>query len=117
MDTLKIHIYLIQFEFSLFDASSQEMSQGALQNKVHSNQSCKQSSSSASSGTGSRGQQTLKRHPDIPLPRHLLQLLRGEPKAPAERHSPSSVSWTSSRWDLPGPPPEEGVLETSGIDA
>ncbi|MEQ2256958.1 hypothetical protein ILYODFUR_029405 [Ilyodon furcidens] len=31
--------------------------------------------------TGSWGQQTQKRHPDNPLPRHLLQLLRGEPKA------------------------------------
>ncbi|MEQ2239069.1 hypothetical protein ILYODFUR_000820 [Ilyodon furcidens] len=34
---------------------------------------------------------------------------------PAERHDPSSVSWavpwTSSRWDIPGTPPEEGVQE------
>ncbi|MEQ2316449.1 hypothetical protein AMECASPLE_032628 [Ameca splendens] len=33
------------------------------------------SSSFALSGTGSRGQQTQQRRPDVPLPRHLLQLL------------------------------------------
>ncbi|KAK5607914.1 hypothetical protein CRENBAI_008729 [Crenichthys baileyi] len=74
--------------------------------------------------TGSRGQQTQQRHPEVPLPRHLLQLLRGEPKAfPGQpRDSPSSVSWTVpwaySRWDVPGTPPEEGIQEeASGIDA
>ncbi|KAK5601518.1 hypothetical protein CRENBAI_024908 [Crenichthys baileyi] len=40
---------------------------------------------------------------------------------PAERHSPSSVSWAvswaSSRWDVPGTSTEEGVQEASGIDA
>ncbi|MEQ2316862.1 hypothetical protein AMECASPLE_036753 [Ameca splendens] len=40
---------------------------------------------------------------------------------PAERHSPSSVSravpWASSRWDVPGTLPEEGVQEASSIDA
>ncbi|MED6256219.1 hypothetical protein ATANTOWER_022047 [Ataeniobius toweri] len=40
---------------------------------------------------------------------------------PAERHSPSSVSWAvpwaSSRWDVSGTPPKEGVQEASGIDA
>ncbi|MEQ2293985.1 hypothetical protein AMECASPLE_039197, partial [Ameca splendens] len=45
---------------------------------------------------------------------------QGVPR-PAERHSPSSVSWVvpwaSSRWDVPGTPPEEGVQEASGIDA
>ncbi|MED6288342.1 hypothetical protein CHARACLAT_025614 [Characodon lateralis] len=45
---------------------------------------------------------------------------QGVPR-PAERHSPSSVSWAvpwaSSRWDVPGTPPEEGVQEASGIDA
>ncbi|MED6260946.1 hypothetical protein ATANTOWER_031797, partial [Ataeniobius toweri] len=45
---------------------------------------------------------------------------QGVPR-PAERHSPSSVSWAvpwaSSRWDVPGTPPEEGVQESSGIDA
>ncbi|KAK5607192.1 Dynein heavy chain 8, axonemal [Crenichthys baileyi] len=33
---------------------------------------------------------------------------QGVPR-PAERHSPSSVSWASSRWDMPGTPPEEGI--------
>ncbi|MEQ2196240.1 hypothetical protein XENOCAPTIV_028405, partial [Xenoophorus captivus] len=37
-------------------------------------------SSSALSGTGSRGQQSQQRHLDVPLPRHLFQLLWGEPK-------------------------------------
>ncbi|MEQ2305943.1 hypothetical protein AMECASPLE_003159 [Ameca splendens] len=37
---------------------------------------------------------------------------QGVPR-PAERHNPSSVSWASSRWDVPGTPPEEGVQETS----
>ncbi|MED6271811.1 hypothetical protein CHARACLAT_024158, partial [Characodon lateralis] len=45
---------------------------------------------------------------------------QGVPR-PAERHRPSSVSWAvpwaSSRWDVPGTPPEEGVQEASGIDA
>ncbi|KAK5598773.1 hypothetical protein CRENBAI_004531 [Crenichthys baileyi] len=45
---------------------------------------------------------------------------QGVPR-PAQRHSPSSVSWAapwaSSRWDVPGTPPEEGVQEASGIDA
>ncbi|MEQ2219508.1 hypothetical protein XENOCAPTIV_018997, partial [Xenoophorus captivus] len=45
---------------------------------------------------------------------------QGVPR-PAERHSPSSVSWAvpwaSSRWDVPGTPPEEGVQEASGLDA
>ncbi|MEQ2247814.1 hypothetical protein ILYODFUR_012958 [Ilyodon furcidens] len=43
---------------------------------------------------------------------------QGVPR-PAERYSPSSVSWAvpraSSRWDLPGTPPEEGVQEASGF--
>ncbi|MEQ2232909.1 hypothetical protein ILYODFUR_016342 [Ilyodon furcidens] len=46
--------------------------------------------------------------------------VQGIPR-PAERHSPSGVSWAvpwaSSRWDVPGSPPEEGVQEASGIDA
>ncbi|MED6273271.1 1-phosphatidylinositol 4,5-bisphosphate phosphodiesterase beta-1 [Characodon lateralis] len=82
------------------------------------------SSSSALSGNGSRGQQTQQRRPDVRHPRHLLQLLQGGAQGvprPAERHSPSSVSWAipwaSSRWDVPGTPPEEGVQEASGIDA
>ncbi|MEQ2282313.1 hypothetical protein AMECASPLE_039267 [Ameca splendens] len=77
--------------------------------------------SSSSASSGSRGQQTQQRRPDVPLPRHLLQLLRVEPKAfPGQpRHSPFSVSWAvpwaSSQWDVPGTPPEEGVQEASGI--
>ncbi|MED6270604.1 hypothetical protein CHARACLAT_012099 [Characodon lateralis] len=63
------------------------------------------SSSSASSRTGSRGQQIQQRPPDQGVP------------GPAERHRPSSVSWASSQWDMPGTPPEEGIRETSGIDA
>ncbi|MED6246969.1 hypothetical protein ATANTOWER_027120 [Ataeniobius toweri] len=76
------------------------------------------------SGTGSRGQQTQQRHPDVPLPQTPLPAppggAQGVPR-PAERHSPSSVSWAvpwaSSRWDVPGTPPEEGVQEAFGIDA
>ncbi|MEQ2193029.1 hypothetical protein XENOCAPTIV_022135 [Xenoophorus captivus] len=34
---------------------------------------------------------------------------------PAKRHSPFSVPWASSRWDVPGTPP--GIQEASGIDA
>ncbi|MEQ2299797.1 hypothetical protein AMECASPLE_018734, partial [Ameca splendens] len=43
---------------------------------------------------------------------------QGVPR-PAERHSPSSVSWAipwaSSRWDVPGTPPEEGVPNSKGV--
>ncbi|MEQ2171454.1 hypothetical protein GOODEAATRI_010861 [Goodea atripinnis] len=57
------------------------------------------------------GQQTQQRHPDVPLPRHLLQLFWGEPKAfpgqPRDIVPPA----------CPGTPPEEGVQKTSGIDA
>ncbi|KAK5606775.1 putative serine/threonine protein phosphatase [Crenichthys baileyi] len=80
------------------------------------------SSSSAYPGPGRGG--SRQRYPDVPLPRHLLQLLRGGAQGvprPAERHSPSSVSWAvpwaSSRWDVPGTPPEEGVQEAFDIDA
>ncbi|MEQ2274184.1 hypothetical protein XENORESO_015637 [Xenotaenia resolanae] len=41
---------------------------------------------------------------------------QGVPR-PAERHSPSSIPWASSQWDVPGTPPEEGVQEAPGIDA
>ncbi|MED6240583.1 hypothetical protein ATANTOWER_023769 [Ataeniobius toweri] len=82
------------------------------------------SSSSASSGTGSKCQQTQQRRPRRPSP-------QTPPPAPpggaqgipgtAERHSPSSVSWAvpwaSSRWYVPWTPPKEGVQEASGIDA
>ncbi|MED6257922.1 hypothetical protein ATANTOWER_000575 [Ataeniobius toweri] len=61
------------------------------------------SSSSASSGIESRGQQTQQKHPDFPLPRHLLQLLLVEPKVfPGQPRDivQSSVSWvrTGSRF-------------------
>ncbi|MED6265588.1 hypothetical protein CHARACLAT_026991 [Characodon lateralis] len=42
--------------------------------------------------------------------------VQGVPR-PAERHSPSSVSWASSLWDVPGKAPEEFVREASSIDA
>ncbi|MED6259321.1 hypothetical protein ATANTOWER_020862 [Ataeniobius toweri] len=76
------------------------------------------SSSSALSGTGLRGQQNQQRRPDVPLPRHLLQLLKGEPKAfPGQPRDiiPPACSG-SFRWDVPGTPPEEGVQEASSID-
>ncbi|MEQ2225601.1 hypothetical protein ILYODFUR_019241 [Ilyodon furcidens] len=45
---------------------------------------------------------------------------QGVPR-PAETHSPSNVfwavPWASSRWDVPGTTPEEGVQDASGIDA
>ncbi|KAJ0064949.1 hypothetical protein NL108_018186 [Boleophthalmus pectinirostris] len=73
-------------------------------------------------GAGSQGQQSKQGLPDFHHPRHVLQLLRGNPKTfPGQpRHSPSSVSWvfpgTSSRWDMPGTPSEGGVQEASGTD-
>ncbi|MED6275841.1 hypothetical protein CHARACLAT_030585 [Characodon lateralis] len=45
---------------------------------------------------------------------------QGVPR-PAEKHSPSVMSWAipwaSFWWDMPGTPPEGGVQEASGIDA
>ncbi|MEQ2283987.1 hypothetical protein AMECASPLE_017101 [Ameca splendens] len=70
--------------------------------------------SSTLSGTWSLGQQTQQRHPDIPLPRHLLQLLWGEPKVfpgqPRDRVPPACLG-------LSPEPPEEGIQEASDIDA
>ncbi|MEQ2304669.1 hypothetical protein AMECASPLE_029529 [Ameca splendens] len=74
-------------------------------------------SSSAYLGPGRRGsrfsrdtQMSLSQTP-LPAPPGEAQ---GVPR-PAERHSPSSLScavpWSSSQWDVPGTPPEEGVLE------
>ncbi|MEQ2164982.1 hypothetical protein GOODEAATRI_012312 [Goodea atripinnis] len=61
--------------------------------------------------------------PDVPLPRHLLQLLQGGAQGvprPAERHSAPILSWVipwaSSHWEVPGTPPEEGVQKASSID-
>ncbi|MED6282742.1 hypothetical protein CHARACLAT_001502 [Characodon lateralis] len=68
------------------------------------------------SGTRSRGQQTQQRHPPPAPPGGAQGASR-----PAERHSPSSVSWAvpwaSSRRDVPGTRPEEGVQEAFDIDA
>uniref|UniRef100_A0A3B3RF47 Uncharacterized protein n=1 Tax=Paramormyrops kingsleyae TaxID=1676925 RepID=A0A3B3RF47_9TELE len=58
--------------------------------------------------------------PRLPSPRPLppapLGESRGVPR-PAERHSPSSVSWVfpgaSSQWDMPGPPYQGGAQEAS----
>ncbi|MEQ2159982.1 hypothetical protein GOODEAATRI_028862 [Goodea atripinnis] len=67
------------------------------------------SSSSALSETGSRGQQTQQRRPDVPLPRHLLQLLRGEPKVfPGQ---PRDIVPPACPGPSPGPPPGETCLE------
>ncbi|MEQ2163772.1 hypothetical protein GOODEAATRI_033838 [Goodea atripinnis] len=64
------------------------------------------SSSSTLSGTGSRGQQ---RRSDVPLPRHLLQLLQGEPKAfPSQ---PRDIVPPACPGSSPGPPPGGTCLE------
>ncbi|MED6250268.1 hypothetical protein ATANTOWER_028139 [Ataeniobius toweri] len=74
--------------------------------------------------TGSRGRQTQQRHPDVPLPRHLLQLPREKPKAfpdqPGDIVPPACLGLSPGppfQWVVPGTPPEEGVQEASGIDA
>ncbi|MEQ2285803.1 hypothetical protein AMECASPLE_035654 [Ameca splendens] len=65
----------------------------------------------------SRDTQTSSPQTPHPAP---LGGAQGVPR-PAERHSPSGVSWAvpwaSSQWDVPGTPPEEGVQEASSIDA
>ncbi|MED6256515.1 hypothetical protein ATANTOWER_027877 [Ataeniobius toweri] len=59
--------------------------------------------------TGSRGQQTQQRHPDVPFPRHLLQLLRGKPKAfPGQ---PRDIVPPECPGPSPGPPPGGTCLE------
>ncbi|XP_047226062.1 poliovirus receptor isoform X3 [Girardinichthys multiradiatus] len=66
-------------------------------------------SSSALSGTRSWGQQTQQRCPDVPLPRNLLQLLRGEPKAfPGQ---PRDIVPPACPGPSPGPPPGGTCLE------
>ncbi|MED6243845.1 hypothetical protein ATANTOWER_028273 [Ataeniobius toweri] len=65
------------------------------------------------------GQQTQQRHPDVPLPRHLLQLLRVEPKAlPGQPRDivPPACPGPSPRPPPGGTPPEEGVQVASDID-
>ncbi|MED6272113.1 hypothetical protein CHARACLAT_027010 [Characodon lateralis] len=61
---------------------------------------------------------------NIPLPRHLLQLLWVDPKAfPGQPRDivppacPGPSPGPPTRWDVPETPPEEGVQEASGIDA
>ncbi|MED6237286.1 hypothetical protein ATANTOWER_022098, partial [Ataeniobius toweri] len=54
-------------------------------------------------------QQTQQRHPDVPLPRHLLQLLRGEPKA--FQGQPRDIVPPASHGPSPGPPPGGTCLE------
>ncbi|KAL3983525.1 myosin XVIII [Sarotherodon galilaeus] len=60
-------------------------------------------SSSALSGAGSRGQQPKQRSPDLPLPSHLLQLIRGNTKAfPGQ---PRDIISPACPGSAPGPPP------------
>ncbi|MED6273802.1 hypothetical protein CHARACLAT_010143 [Characodon lateralis] len=60
--------------------------------------------------TGMRWQQTQQRHPDVPLPRHLLQLLRVEPKAfPGQ---PRDTVPPACPGSSPGPPPGGTCLGT-----
>ncbi|MED6274920.1 hypothetical protein CHARACLAT_021294 [Characodon lateralis] len=61
------------------------------------------------SRTGSRGQQIQQRHPDVALPKHLLQFLLGEPEAcPGQLRDivPPACPGPS-----PGPPPSGTCLE------
>ncbi|MEQ2245915.1 hypothetical protein ILYODFUR_032944 [Ilyodon furcidens] len=56
-----------------------------------------------------RGQQTQQRRPDVPLPRHLLQLLQVEPKAfPGQ---PRDIVPPACPGPSPGPPPGGTCLE------
>ncbi|MEQ2311850.1 hypothetical protein AMECASPLE_024741 [Ameca splendens] len=71
--------------------------------KTDSSYSYSYLSSSTFSGTGSRGKQTQQRRPNVPLPRNLLQLLRGEPKAfPGQ---PRDIVPPACPGPSPGPPP------------
>ncbi|MED6259023.1 hypothetical protein ATANTOWER_015794 [Ataeniobius toweri] len=77
-------------------------------------------------GLGPKGSR-LRKHPETPRrpsPQTTPPAPPGEAQGvprPAERHSPSSVSWgvpwASSRWDVPGTPPEEGIQEAFNTDA
>ncbi|MED6275891.1 hypothetical protein CHARACLAT_031270 [Characodon lateralis] len=61
------------------------------------------------SRTGSRGQQTQQRRPDVHLPRHLLQLLWVEPKAfPGQ---PRDIVLRACPEPSTGPPPGGTCLE------
>ncbi|MED6282320.1 hypothetical protein CHARACLAT_030852 [Characodon lateralis] len=66
-------------------------------------------SSPALSGTGSRGQHTQQRRTEVPLPRHLLQLLRTEPKVfPGQLRD---IVPPACPGLPPGPPPVGTCLE------
>ncbi len=55
------------------------------------------------SGAGSRGQQSKQRCPDFPLPRHFLQLFRGDTEAfPGQ---PGDIVAPACPSSSPGPPP------------
>ncbi len=55
------------------------------------------------SGAGSRGQQSKQRCPDFPLPRHFLQLFRGDTEAfPGQ---PGDIVSPACPRSSPGPPP------------
>ncbi len=55
------------------------------------------------SGAGSRGQQSKQRYPDFPLPRHFLQLFRGDTEAfPGQ---PGDIVSPACPRSSPGPPP------------
>ncbi|MEQ2198914.1 hypothetical protein XENOCAPTIV_020799, partial [Xenoophorus captivus] len=95
----------------MFTLSTQPLTKSneELNTSCGSNVNTSYSWSSALSGTGSRGQQTQQRRPDIPLPRHLLQLLRGEPKAfPGQ---PRDIVPPVCPGPSPGPPPNGTCLE------
>ncbi|MED6288564.1 hypothetical protein CHARACLAT_027865 [Characodon lateralis] len=64
------------------------------------------SSSSTYAGPG-RGAADSAETPRLPSP-------QTPPPAPP---GGAQVPWASSRWDVPGTPPEEGVQKASGIDA
>ncbi|MED6295337.1 hypothetical protein CHARACLAT_030718 [Characodon lateralis] len=73
-------------------------------------------------GAADSAETPRRRSPQTPHPAPPGEA-QGVPR-PAERHSPSSVSWAvpwassrhiaSSRWDVPGTPPEEGVQAPGG---
>ncbi|MEQ2222787.1 hypothetical protein ILYODFUR_030042 [Ilyodon furcidens] len=53
----------------------------------------------------SRGQQFQQRHPDFPLPRHLVQLFWGKPKVfPGQPGDKATLA-------CPGPPPSEKCVK------
>ena len=69
--------------------------------------------STAHPGVGSRGQQLEQRSPDVPVPSHFLQLIRGDPVAfpgqPRDIVSPTCPG--SSPGSSPGSPPSRTCKE------